>query len=314
MRVESTPYTKLHNVHCLNECEVSYIHPSEALLTNGHSPPRRAYLGTPLQHRQAESTVVDNLEGKHPQYVSINDMVRHVLTQPKQWRGMSALQPTPPSLTLGHAHGHSPDIFGAPPPAHPTSPPLLPIPPFTFCSASHPHNTLKAFLPPAKRPLALPECYPHFEDINMHIDIEGDTSLLVPLRACDAAPIWPPLPPSPRSCLGLPSIPPSLIIPQPHTHFFLLLLAVASTSLLSKIRDLTHQLGLAGHLDGPAPHLPFQLCTPHYLDSALPTSMLRSRDTTIMTPRSPARLLNGALTTLTSGHSVVQAFTPPFLR
>ncbi|KAJ7886615.1 hypothetical protein B0H14DRAFT_2498515 [Mycena olivaceomarginata] len=71
---------------------------------------------------------IDDMEDERTQYVQIeDDIVPHAATQRKlrayaaQWRGVSALEATPPTHTLGHGHGHTPFVFGGAPPApHPT--------------------------------------------------------------------------------------------------------------------------------------------------------------------------------------------------
>ncbi|KAJ6563796.1 hypothetical protein B0H19DRAFT_1209765 [Mycena capillaripes] len=91
-------------------------------------------------------STVDDLEDERTQYVLIdNDIVPDVVTQRKlrayaaQWRGVSALEPEPPP----HAEGHTPFVFGAPPPAHPTL--LHPCAPSSSSSAS---ASAYAVLPP----------------------------------------------------------------------------------------------------------------------------------------------------------------------
>ncbi|KAJ7839726.1 hypothetical protein B0H14DRAFT_2158058, partial [Mycena olivaceomarginata] len=67
---------------------------------------------------------IDDMEDERTQYVQIeDDIIPHAATQRKlrayaaQWRGVSALEPTPPTHTLGH----TPFVFGGAPPApHPT--------------------------------------------------------------------------------------------------------------------------------------------------------------------------------------------------
>ncbi|KAF8191825.1 hypothetical protein K438DRAFT_871120 [Mycena galopus ATCC 62051] len=85
---------------------------------------------------QLPGPIAEDTEDQRTQYVSIeDDLVPHAATQQKlrasaaQWRGVSALEPTPPLHTIGHGHGYTP-FFGAPLPAHPTSlhPSRLPHP------------------------------------------------------------------------------------------------------------------------------------------------------------------------------------------
>ncbi|KAF8183600.1 hypothetical protein K438DRAFT_1140870 [Mycena galopus ATCC 62051] len=136
----------------------------DTLPANGHPPiskgRRRASISvrrgnTVERSPQLPGPVVDDLEDERTQYVSIDDdIVPHAATQHKlrayaaQWRGVSALEPTPPLHTLGHGYGHTPFVFGAPPPAHPTSlHPCFPFAPSTSASNAH-HAPNASFLPP----------------------------------------------------------------------------------------------------------------------------------------------------------------------
>ncbi|KAJ7831822.1 hypothetical protein B0H14DRAFT_3463771 [Mycena olivaceomarginata] len=59
---------------------------------------------------------IDDLEDERTQYAHI---VPHAYAA--QWCGVSALEPTPPTHTLGHGHGHTLFVFSeAPPTPHPT--------------------------------------------------------------------------------------------------------------------------------------------------------------------------------------------------
>jgi hypothetical protein len=76
-----------------------------------------------------------------------DDIVPHAATQRKlrayaaQWRGVSALEPTP------QQPGHTPFVFGAPPPAHPTL--LHPCAPSSSPFASTSSTAAYAVLPPS---------------------------------------------------------------------------------------------------------------------------------------------------------------------
>ncbi|KAJ7245247.1 hypothetical protein C8J57DRAFT_1190950 [Mycena rebaudengoi] len=100
--------------------------------------------------------IPDNDEDERGQYVLIDeDVVPDLATQRKlrayatQWRGVSALSAPPPDPGQ-----HTPLVFPAPPPAHPTllhrvSPPSsypYPSPP---SSSTHPHPTQPSVLPPS---------------------------------------------------------------------------------------------------------------------------------------------------------------------
>ncbi|KAJ7663424.1 hypothetical protein DFH06DRAFT_924646, partial [Mycena polygramma] len=149
-------FLRFSSIFITDRLSLRHLPPPSA---NGHGPTNRRRRASVSGRRastvEASPTIpqADDLEDERTQYVLIDDdIVPDASTQHKlrayasQWRGVSALEPTPPTP------GHTPFVFGAPPPPHPTL--LQPAPALTpSTSVLPPTYALHAAAPAPPRTL-----------------------------------------------------------------------------------------------------------------------------------------------------------------